>query len=73
MVIPERRSDLQALENKIHAVGAVSHHSALPAAHEILLANALQRKNVIYAGRVWFYVMLLIRMIPEFLFKKLKL
>ena len=40
---------------------------------EAIFRGLSQRKNVIYAGRVWFYVMLLIRMIQEFLFKKLKL
>src|ERR1700752_1543849 len=33
--------DLHALENEVYAVSVLSHHSALPAAHEILLANAL--------------------------------
>src|SRR5215470_8351607 len=36
----EGGSDLQAFENKIHAVGLVSHHSALPAKDKILLAHA---------------------------------
>jgi decaprenylphospho-beta-D-erythro-pentofuranosid-2-ulose 2-reductase len=30
-------------------------------------------KNVIYTKSIWFYIMLVIRMIPEVLFKKLKL
>ena len=38
---PEGGAYFQTFENKIHAVGIVAHHAALPAADKILLAYAL--------------------------------
>ena len=40
---------------------------------EAIFNGLSQRKNVIYARPIWAWVMLIIRMIPEFLFKQLKL
>jgi decaprenylphospho-beta-D-erythro-pentofuranosid-2-ulose 2-reductase len=36
--------------------------------------SAIERKNnVIYVLSIWFWIMLVIRLIPEFIFKRLKL
>jgi len=40
---------------------------------EVIFRGLSKRKNVIYASPIWLYVMFTIRMIPEFLFKKLRL
>jgi short-subunit dehydrogenase len=40
---------------------------------EAIFKGLNKRRNEIYTGPVWFYVMLIIRNIPEFLFKRLKL
>jgi decaprenylphospho-beta-D-erythro-pentofuranosid-2-ulose 2-reductase len=40
---------------------------------EAIFRGLNKKKNVVYASSIWFYVMFVIRMIPEFLFKKLKL
>jgi decaprenylphospho-beta-D-erythro-pentofuranosid-2-ulose 2-reductase len=40
---------------------------------EAIFRGLSKRKNVIYASSLWLYVMLIIRITPEFLFKRLKL
>jgi len=40
---------------------------------EAIFRGLSRRKDVIYTRSIWFYVMLVIRLIPEFLFKKLKI
>ena len=40
---------------------------------EAIFKGLSKRRNEIYTGPIWFYVMFVIRNIPEILFKKLKL
>jgi decaprenylphospho-beta-D-erythro-pentofuranosid-2-ulose 2-reductase len=40
---------------------------------EAIFRGLSKKKNVVYVISIWFYLMLIIRMMPEFIFKKLKL
>jgi short-subunit dehydrogenase len=48
--------------------------TAKPAAVARKVARAIDsRKNVIYVASIWYWIMIVIRSIPEFIFKRLKL
>tara|TARA_Y100001970_G_scaffold283015_1_gene397164 strand:+ start:3297 stop:4040 length:744 start_codon:yes stop_codon:yes gene_type:complete len=49
----------------------------LTAEPELISKNIIRaiekKKNIIYTTKIWFFIMLIIKLIPEFFFKKLKL